>query len=46
MSDDRIEYMISKFADGTKVCGAVVTIERRNAIQGDLNWLEKWPHVD
>ncbi|GAB0188594.1 mitochondrial enolase superfamily member 1 [Grus japonensis] len=44
--DSGIECTLSKFADDTKLCGVVNTLEEGDTIQRDLDRLERWARAN
>ncbi|GAB0205044.1 mitochondrial enolase superfamily member 1 [Grus japonensis] len=44
--DSGVEGTLSKFANDTKLCGVVNALEGRDAIQRDLDRLERWTHAN
>lgn len=44
--DSGMEYILSKSADSTKLCGVVDMLDEKDAILRDLKKLERWAHAN
>ncbi|KAJ7419679.1 rna-directed dna polymerase from mobile element jockey-like [Willisornis vidua] len=44
--DSGIECSLTQFVSDTKLCSVVNMLKERDAIQGDLNTLERWVYVN
>jgi len=44
--DSGVECTLRQFADNTKLCGAVNTLEGRDVVQRDLGRLERWARAN
>ncbi|PKU46513.1 hypothetical protein llap_3189 [Limosa lapponica baueri] len=44
--DSGTDCILSKFADNTKLCGVVNTLEGRDVVQRDMDRLERWAHAN
>ena len=44
--DSEVEWALTKFADNIKLCGTVNMLEGRDAIQRDLDRLERWAYAN
>ena len=45
-TDSGFEYTLSKFADDIKMSGAADVLEGKDALQRDLDSLERWIHAN
>ncbi|PKU45178.1 rna-directed dna polymerase from mobile element jockey-like [Limosa lapponica baueri] len=45
-TDSEIKCTLSKFANDTKLCGAVYVLEGRDATQRDVNRLDRWTRAN
>ena len=44
--NDRLECILSKFSDKSKLSGVIDTLKGRDDIQRDLNKLRRWAYVN